>query len=72
MNDLKEIFMIKFYKNLYDDKQKWYFLSNIENYYYIISKYGTKCTFDIINTNFISCNLPSGKESQLFKLIPII
>ena len=73
MNDLKNKFIIQFSQNLHNDTQKWYFLSNIENYYYIVSKYESKCVFDSkLKNNSISCNLPSGNENQLFKLLQII
>ena len=70
---LKEYYL-KFTKNIEGINQKWYILSNINDYYYLVSADNSKCLLSISNKKIknnakIICFFPNGKKNQLFKLI---
>ena len=69
-------FLLSFNENIEGDKQKWYFLSNEQDYYFIVSKNNSKCGIDVTDNRVknnirMQCYYPNGKYNQLFKLISI-
>ena len=69
-------FLLSFNENIEGDNQKWYFLSNDQKYYFIISKNNSKCGIDVTDNRVknnvrMQCYFPNGKNNQLFKFIPI-
>ena len=69
-------FLLSFNENIEGDEQKWYFLSNNQEYYFIISKNNSKCGIDVTDNRVknnvrMQCYFPNGKNNQLFKFIPI-
>ena len=69
-------FLLSFNENIEGDKQKWYFLSNDQDYYFIVSKNNSKCGIDVTDNRVknnvrMQCYYPNGKYNQLFKLISI-
>ena len=52
------------------------FLSNDQEYYFIVSKNNSKCGIDVTDNRVknnvrMQCYFPNGKNNQLFKFIPI-
>ncbi len=59
-----------------NDKQKWFFLTNTETYFFIVSAFDSKCALDVSSKNIrngveIKCLVPNGGRHQLYKLIRI-
>ena len=72
---LKE-YSFKFTKTFEGINQKWYILSNRNDYYYLVSADGSKCLLSVFNklikyNSKILCFFPNGKKNQLFKLIKV-
>ena len=75
-NILLKEYDFKFTKNFEGINQKWYILSNRNDYYYLVSAHNSKCLLSVskkkIKNNLkILCFFPNGKKTQLFKLIKI-
>ena len=69
-------FLLSFNENIEGDKQRWYFLSNNQDYYFIVSKNNSKCGIDVTDNRVknnvrMQCYYPNGKYNQLFKFISI-
>ena len=63
-------------KNVEDYRQKWFFLTNTDIYFFIVSAYDSKCALDvsskkIVNNVEIKCLVPNGGKHQLYKLIKV-
>ena len=59
-----------------NDKQKWFFLTNTETFFFIVSAFDSKCALDVSSKNIrngveIKCLVPNGGRHQLYKLIRI-
>ncbi len=72
---LKEYYF-KFTKTFEGINQKWYILSNRNDYYYLVSADDSKCLLSVSNklikyNSKILCLFPNGKKNQLFKLIRV-
>ena len=72
---LKE-YSFKFTKTFEGINQKWYILSNRNDYYYLVSAHDSKCLLSVFKKEIkynskILCFFPNGKKDQLFKLIKV-
>ena len=71
-----EEYTYKLYNKIEDYKQKWFFLTNTETYFFIISAYESICALDVASKKIqndveIKCLVPNGGKHQLYKLIKI-
>ena len=69
-------FPLSFNEKIEGDNQKWYIISNTNDYYFIVSKNDSKCVVDVNtdkvkNNLYVQCYSPNGKNNQLFKFISI-
>lgn len=76
VTDERNIYTIEFNKKIEDNTQKWYFLSNLKDYYFIVSKDTSNCVLAILgskskNNSEIICHFPNGQNNQKFKLINV-
>jgi len=67
---------LSFNEKIEGDNQKWYIISNTNDYYFIVSKNDSKCVVDVNtdkvkNNLYVQCYSPNGKNNQLFKFISI-
>ncbi len=71
-----EEYTYQLYNKIEDYKQKWFFLTNTETYFFIISAYESICALDVASKKIqndveIKCLVPNGGKHQLYKLIKI-
>ncbi len=71
-----EDYTYQLYNKIEDYKQKWFFLTNTETYFFIISAYESICALDVASKKIqndveIKCLVPNGGKHQLYKLIKI-
>ena len=63
------------YNKIFDgNNQKWYFLTNTKDYFYIVAGHHSQCALDVNMNNIkdkfqITCYICKGGKNQLFKLI---
>ncbi len=75
-NILEKEYYFNFTKTFEGIKQKWYILSNRNDYYFLVSVDSSKCVLSLSNEIIkynpeILCIFPNGSENQLFKLIKV-